>query len=375
MNIKEINSKTIIRKQKKIDSWFLSRYGGNLYRGCLHNCVYCDGRSEKYQVEGEFGQDISVKINALELINKELDPKRKRKSIKPAYLLLGGGVGDSYQPTEKKYNLMRGALNLAEKYNYPVHILTKSTLVKRDLEIIKKINEKTRVLLSFSFSSVNKKICDIFEPGVTSPAERISILKQFKENGIACGIFMMPVIPFISDSMEEMEKVIKTARDMNIDYIIFGGMTLKEGRQKKYFYNVLEKNYPELYKKYNEIYYSNKWGEAIGNYYVSINKRFYYLAKKYKIPVRIPPKFYKDILQENDLIIVILEQLDYILKLMGRKSPYSYSAYSISKLDFPVSTIKDRLQTLKGVGEFTEKIILEILKTKSSSSLEKLLYQ
>ncbi len=102
MSIKETEAKSILRKHKKIDSWFLSRYGMNLYRGCTHNCVYCDGRAEGYYVEGEFGKDVVVKVNAVEILKKELDPKRKRIPFKRGFILVGGGVGDSYQPIEKK---------------------------------------------------------------------------------------------------------------------------------------------------------------------------------------------------------------------------------------------------------------------------------
>ncbi len=130
MTVKEIEAKTILRKHKKIDSWFVSRYGMNLYRGCMHNCSYCDGRAEGYYVEGEFGSDVSVKINALEVLRRELDPKRKRTPLKPGYILVGGGVGDSYQPMEEKYEFTRKTLSLLYEKKLPVHVLTKSTLVK-----------------------------------------------------------------------------------------------------------------------------------------------------------------------------------------------------------------------------------------------------
>ncbi len=94
MVVKEIVAKSILRKHKKIDSWFLSWYGMNLYRGCTHNCVYCDGRSEGYYVEGEFGTDLTVKINAVDVLRRELDPKRKRTPFKQGYIMVGGGVGD-----------------------------------------------------------------------------------------------------------------------------------------------------------------------------------------------------------------------------------------------------------------------------------------
>ena len=95
VTIKEIEAKSILRKYKKIESWFLTCYGMNLYRGCQHNCVYCDGRSEKYQVDGEFGEDVVVKINAIEVLRRELDPRRKRTPFKRGYVGVGGGVGDS----------------------------------------------------------------------------------------------------------------------------------------------------------------------------------------------------------------------------------------------------------------------------------------
>lgn len=373
MTIREIEAKSILRKHKKIDSWFISHYGMNLYRGCAHNCTYCDGRSEGYYVVGEFGKDVTVKINAIEILSRELDPKRKRIPFKRSLIMLGGGVGDSYQPVEKKYKLTKRALQLMYEYNFPVHILTKSTLIKRDIDIIKKINRQSRVMVSFSFSSVDDKISAIFEPGVPSPSKRLETLAFLKDEGIACGMFLLPVIPFITDTLELMEKSINIAKDIDLDFIIFGGMTLKEGKQKDYFFNVLKKYNPKLIKKYQDIYKENKWGEAIDEYYGLINSRFNKIAKKYKIQKRIPLALYKNILSENDLIIVILEHIDYFLKLEGKKSPYGYAAYSISQLKQPLTTLKEELQKIKGVGKTTEGIILEILETGTSSYYEKLI--
>ena len=93
MIIRETEARSILLKHKKIDSWFISRYGLNLYRGCTHNCVYCDGRSERYHVNGPFGENVTVKINAVEVLARELDPKRRRVKLKPSYIMLGGGVG------------------------------------------------------------------------------------------------------------------------------------------------------------------------------------------------------------------------------------------------------------------------------------------
>jgi DNA repair photolyase len=373
LTIKEIEAKSILRKHKKIDSWFLSRYNMNLYRGCTHNCVYCDGRAEGYYVEGEFGSDVVVKINALEVLRRELDPKRKRTPFKRGYVMVGGGVGDSYQPIEEKYELTRKTLELLSEKKLPVHVLTKSTLVKRDVDILKKINENSKAIVSFSFSSTDEKICRMFEPGVPSPRKRLETISFFKDKGIACGMFLLPVIPFITDTKDVMEKTIHDAQDVGVDFIIFGGMTLKEGKQKEYFLNVLQQYYPKLILEYQMIYRGSKWGEAIPDYYSQLHQTFNTLMKQYKIPTRIPPELYKDILSENDLVIVILEHLDYLLKLEGKKSPFGYAAYSLSQMQQPLSTMINKLHTIKGVGKTTENIIREILNTGSSTFYEQLL--
>ena len=98
MGIEEIQARTLLRKQKKIDSWFIAPYGMNIYRGCQHNCIYCDGRFEKYRIKGDFGRDIEVKINAHEILQRELNPERKRKPMKRGFVFIGGGVSDSFQP-------------------------------------------------------------------------------------------------------------------------------------------------------------------------------------------------------------------------------------------------------------------------------------
>jgi len=373
LKIKEIEAKSILRKHSKIDSWFISYYGMNLYRGCTHNCVYCDGRSEKYNVETNFGNEIEVKINAIEILKKELDNKRKRIPLKKGYIMVGGGVGDSYQPIEKKYELTRKTLELLYEKNLPVHILTKSTLVERDVDILKKINKKNKTIVSFSFSSSDEKISSIFEPNVPSPKCRFKTIEFFQSNDIACGIFLLPVIPFITDKIEIMENTIEKAHEVGIDFIIFGGMTLKEGRQKEYFFKTLKKYYPDLFTEYMHIYKNNKWGMATDDYYNSINKIFNVITKNYKIPRRIPQRLFNKILSENDFVTVILEHIDYLLMLEGKQSSYKWAVNSIAKLQKPLSSMKNDLKKINGIGPATEKIILDILNSGSSKYYEKMM--
>jgi DNA repair photolyase len=374
VTIKEVKARSILRKHKKIDSWFVSRYGMNLYRGCNHNCVYCDGRAEGYYVDGEFGKDVAVKVNAIEILKKELNPHRKRVPMKRSYIMLGGGVGDSYQPVEKKHMLTRQTLELLCDRNWPVHVLTKSTLVSRDLDILSTINQHTRAIISFSFSSIDDRISSIFEPGVPPPAQRLETIALLKQHGFACGIFLLPVIPYITDSPELIEEVVKKAKAVHVDFIVFGGMTLKQGRQKDYFMRVLNAHFPELADEYEKLYTLNKWGSASPDYYRRISTIFANIAQHYRMPMRMPLSLFSDILDENDRVVVILEQIDYLLRMKGARSPYGYAAYSISQIKKPLRSLQYELTSFKGVGKATASIVKEILKTGTCELYERLVH-
>jgi DNA repair photolyase len=372
MGIQEIQAKSILRRHKKIDSWFVSRCGMNLYRGCLHACTYCDGRAEKYNVEGEFGRDVAVKVNAPAILERELDPARKRKPFKPGFLILGGGVGDSYQTVEKQYGLTRKALELLHRFQHPVHVLTKSTLVERDLDLIKKIDDQTSVIVSMSFSSVDDEISAEFEPNVPAPSLRLKTLVRFKREGLATGMFLLPVLPFVTDTAERIEASVHAAKEAGVDFVIFGGLTLKEGRQQSFFLERLREKYPHLTEPYVNLYPGHEWGQADGRYYDSIYATFHEVAKDLKMPKRIPPAFFRGVLDQNDLVVVLLEHIDYFLKSERRSSPFGYAALSISRLREPVASHKGKLQRLRGIGPYVEKVIHEILETGHASLYDRL---
>lgn len=288
-------------------------------------------------------------------------------------MVIGGGVNDSYQPLEEKFQLTKKVLQLTVNCEFPVHILTKSILVKRDIDILKTINEKNGVIVSFSISSVDDRMSAFVEPGVPPPSKRLETVSFFKKNGISCGIFLLPVIPFLTDSGQKITESIHWSKEAGADFIIFGGMTLKEGKQKNYFLERIGEKFPDLIRQYKNMYPGSKWGAASGSYYDLINKKFLNGARKYNIPIRIPLHLYKNKLDENDLVIVILEHIDYLLKMQGKSSPYGYAAHSISKLDKPLSNLQTELLKLKGVGNFTAGIVREIKQTGTSLYYEKLM--
>lgn len=367
----EIHSSAILRKGKKTDSWFLSRYGMNLYRGCTHNCLYCDGRAERYYVNGEFGRDVEVKINAVDLLRRELSPIRKRVPLKKGFVMAGGGVGDSYQPAEEQYRLTRQALEFLLEKNYPVHILTKSSLVERDMDVLEEINRKSKAIVSMSFSSVDDAVSRIFEPGASPPKERLDTLKKFKDRGILCGLFLMPVIPYITDTTEKMDEVFRSAKSSGVDFIIFSGMTLKEGRQKGYFMNALRDYDASLIPRYLSLYKGDHWGGADWSYYESIHHTFYQLAKKYRISLRIPVTAVRDFLEEKDRVIVILEQMDYLLKFRNVRSSYGKAAKILSQMNDFYADDPDSVDLMPGIDRQSADVIREIITTGNCKEYDK----
>ncbi len=367
-----IQSKSILRPMKHVDSWFLSAYGMNLYRGCAHNCSYCDGRAESYYAPANFATEIEVKENAGDILDKELNPTRKRKPFEKAFFLLGGGINDSYQPAEKKFELSKKALELMLKYGHAVHILTRSPLAIRDSEIIRDIYQKRAALFSMSFSTADDKLAKIFEPNAPSPTQKLKTIEHFRSMGIPTGIFLMPVIPFVTDTPQQIDYTIRMAKEAGAMYVVFGGMTLKEGRQKEHFMKVLDANFPELAINYDMVYNKNRWGNANVDYYEYLNSVFDQVAGHYKMPRRINVSLAKNIFDLNTKAAIMLEHLDYISKLRGHKTPYLQAARKIRSLTDSLETLKS-VREINGVGTFTAKIIREIIQTGTSTYYEKTL--
>jgi len=372
MAITELTAKSILRKSSRVESWFLARYGMNLYRGCTHQCAYCDGRAEGYYVEGDFGTDIGVKVNAVDILRRELDPARKRSPLKRGYVVVGGGVNDSYQPLESRYCLTRRVLELLEQHPFPVHVLTKSVLVERDMDVLARINAKTRAVVSFSFSSTSDETSGIFEPGASLPSQRLEAIRRFKQQGIACGMYLMPLVPFVTDLPAVLERTVRDASEAGVDFIVYGGMTLKDGRQREHFDRVLSAHYPEHTNGYSILYRGDRLGRAVPEYYASIDQIMQPILQHYRIPQRMPRRLWWDFLDENDRVVVTLDFIDHYLKAGGHTSPYGFAAYSISQLKEPLSSMRRQLRQIKGVGEAIERVVLEILDTGRSGLLQRL---
>ena len=225
-----------------------SQNGMNIYRGCQHGCIYCDSRSSCYRMDHAF-EDIEVKENALELLEDALRRKRKRCMIGT------GAMSDPYIPLELDLEYTRKALLIIEKYGCGVTLQTKSDRVLRDLDILKRINEKTKAVVQMTLTTADDTISKIIEPNVCTSRERFEALKILRDNGIPTVVWLCPILPYINDTRENIEAILQMCVEARVRGVInFGmGLTLREG-DREYFYRKLDSSFPGLKERYIRKY-------------------------------------------------------------------------------------------------------------------------
>ena len=241
--IKNIEAKTLLARVKGPDDFFGLYYNLNLYRGCQHQCIYCDSRSECYQIE-DFNHDVLVKANAVELLRSELASKRVVGTIGT------GSMNDPYMPLEAKIGLTRRALEVIAEFAFPVHIITKSDLVLRDLELLEEIARKTYAAVTFTVTTAEDDLSRKLEPGAPTSSRRLAALRTLSQRGFVTGITMMPILPFIEDTEENVRRIVTLAAETGAKYILPAfGMTLRD-RQRAYYYDKLDQFFPGLRRRY-----------------------------------------------------------------------------------------------------------------------------
>ena len=227
----------------------LSAHNGmNLYRGCQHGCIYCDARSRCYQINHVF-EDIEVKENALELLEAALKSKRRPCMIGT------GAMTDPYIPLETQLGLTRKTLELIEKYGFGVTVLTKSDRVLRDIDLLQRINSRTKAVVQMTLTTQDETLCRLIEPNVSTTKERVAALKTLREAGIPTVVWLCPILPFLNDTEENIRGILASCADAGVKGIIqFGmGMTLREGN-REYFYAHLDRKFPGLKERYIRTY-------------------------------------------------------------------------------------------------------------------------
>jgi DNA repair photolyase len=244
--IKEIEAKVLLSHVRQPDDWFGLRYNMNLYRGCQHRCIYCDSRSACYRID-DFDGEILVKSNAIELLRRELASKRVKGTIGT------GSMHDPYMPVEGDLNLTGEALAVIAEFRFPVHVMTKSDLVLRDMETLRVIND-VYAAVSFTITTADDELGKRVEPGAPRVSNRLRAMRVLADEGIYTGVTMMPILPFIEDSEENVRAVVEQAHAHGASYIIpWFGMSLRD-RQRAYFYARLDELFPGLRQRYEQTY-------------------------------------------------------------------------------------------------------------------------
>ena len=264
--------------------------GMNLYRGCTHGCIYCDSRSNCYQMNHEF-EDIEVKENAIELLENTLRRKRKRCMIGT------GSMSDPYMPLEAQLEYTRKALLLIEKYGFGATLITKSDRVLRDLDILKHINQKTKAVVQMTLTTADEALCKLIEPNVSTTKQRFESLKILRDNNIPTVVWLCPVLPYINDTEDNICRILDMCVAAKVRGIIcFGmGLTLREGN-REYFYGQLDKSFPGLKERYIREY---------GNQYVINSPKSAELMRLFHRTCE-----QNGIMHDNDLIFEYLSQFE-----------------------------------------------------------------
>lgn len=276
MQYHEITCVTALNKLKrKIPySWDL-----NIYRGCEHGCKYCYAiYSHQYMGKENFFDNVYIKTNVVEELEKQLSsPSWKREIINI------GGVTDSYQPAETTYKLMPEILKLLIKYKTPAIISTKSTLALRDYDLIDELSRITYINLAATITTTNEQLQNKIEPLGASSSDRFEMLKQFRKTNASVGLHFMPIIPYLTDSYENIDSLFSCAKESGVHYVLPGTLYLR-GKTRQYFFNFIQHDFPHLFEKLSALY---KTGGADKKYknelYAMLNplRDKYSLSKSY----------------------------------------------------------------------------------------------
>ena len=223
-------------------------YGINVYRGCSHGCIYCDSRSNCYQFTHLF-EDVEVKRNAPELLEKELKSKRRKCMIGT------GSMSDPYMHCEEKLLLTRRCLEIILRYGFGAAVLTKSDRILRDIDLLDEINRSTKCVVQMTLTTYDDNLCKIVEPNVCNTKRRITVLEEMRERGIPTIVWLTPILPFLNDTEENIAAILEECVRIGVKGIVCYnmGLTLRDG-DREYYYAALDKHFPGMTEKYRKRY-------------------------------------------------------------------------------------------------------------------------
>lgn len=247
----------------------------NIYRGCQHGCKYCYAiYSHDYLGDNNYFNDIYIKTDIVEKLDRELSSSSWKREVVNI-----GGVTDSYQPAEKHYRLMPEILKLLIKYKTPAIISTKSDLILRDYDLIDELSRITYINVAATITTTDENIRKHIEPFGCETARRFEVLKTFRKTNASIGIHVMPIIPFLTDSFENMDSICRNAAEAGVDYMLPGTLYLR-GKTRGVFFDFIKRQYPEVHGKLLAEY---KTGAAGKPYKDDLYKMVNELRDKYRL--------------------------------------------------------------------------------------------
>ncbi|ADG97925.1 Radical SAM domain protein [Segniliparus rotundus DSM 44985] len=224
----------------------------NPMRGCSHACVYCFARTSHEYLDLDPGEDfdkqIIVKTNLVEVLRREL----RRPSWAKEAVAMGTNT-DPYQRAEGRYRLMPGVIEALSASGTSFSILTKGTLLRRDLPVLAEAATRVRVHLSVSIALVDEPMQQSLEPGTPTPKARMELVRAIREAGFSCGVMAAPILPGLTDSREHLDQLVKELTAAGATSISAFPLHLRPGT-RGWFMSWLEREHPELVPRYKELY-------------------------------------------------------------------------------------------------------------------------
>lgn len=319
MPIQHTNPPRALLRGDLPDSFTRALYKIAPYRGCAHGCRYCDGRAERYFVQGDFEKDIQVRDSIPAALMAELPALREEGMV-----VFGSGTTDPYQPCEAGESITgRAAAILASpprgSPRLAACVLTKSALVERDLDSWSRANASgAGFMLLMSITSVDEALREAMEPGASSFADRFRALARFKAAGCTTGILAMPLLPGLSDSEDSIGKLYEAARGIGVDFIMPGGLTLRPGRQKELYLHTLEKWRPELLDSTLALYAEERTsGSPNRGYLTGLNQRISKIRKGFRLPFLLQHRMLARLLPSHDSFRILLRDMVELYRERG----------------------------------------------------------
>jgi len=279
----ELSCNSVLGHYGNLDTRLRTNYCFDPYINCEFNCVYCHAAVHKYDGFRDFSSSVCAKINAPQVLSRELSWLKRRGVVE-----LSGNT-DPYQPAEEKYRITQQVLEILKEHNWPFAIGTKSDLILRDLNLITEASEKSWCCVALTVTTLNRNLAKLLEPNAPSPKRRLEVVRRISGEGITVGVWLTPIIPYVTDSDENIAQVVEAAVESGAKFVLGGVLDM---RSSVLFKRFLEEHFAQLVPRYEQLYKGRRTCPSCGDmdesYLYWVYKRFISLCQRYGVETFIP---------------------------------------------------------------------------------------